>query len=246
MEVYIEIIILCQCLIHGCCYLSTMIFLNQLVDKKQMMKYLIYISFISFNIYFKFSNFLLYGYLLLIHFLLFKKEALLFSMSYLICFYFYVLVCLQFLSGTFFQNGLLIFSDLKQISKIFSLLFFSILSYMIHGYFVKKKWAFKSLYYQVEIILDNQSYVLNGYLDTGNLARFKGLPIIFVKSGIIKSHFDDVVLVQGINGLDYRPAKKIEHILINQKAGRSCYLVESSTLTEFDCLLNRALLMEGV
>ena len=83
-------------------------------------------------------------------------------------------------------------------------------------------------------------------METGNLAMYQGVPIIFVRKGMLKVNFDDQITIQGINGITNQSAKKVKHIFIDHKPARACYIMESSTLKEFDCLLNRALLIEGV
>ena len=245
MEVYIEVILLQQWMIHGLSFLSALIFINRALNKQKGIVYLLLISFISFNIYLNFPNTYLYIYLFLIHLLLFKGESLLFYFSYLLIYHVYLFVLLRLQVYSTYQYGLLI---IYRWTNLFPTLFFLlviVLSYELHAYFLKRKYVFNQLCYPVSFYYQQKHYQLSGYLDTGNLAHYKGIPIIFIKENILDLKETEQVMIHSINASKIMRGCIVHHIQIQQTVYKEMYVVESKDLDiKEDCLLNVALLYE--
>lgn len=246
MEVYIESILLQQILLHGICYISALIFINRFINKKDMMIYIILISLISFNIYLNFPSIMIYLYIFIIHLFFYKKEVFFFYFSYMIAYHFFILILLKMNTYSTYQCGLLIIYQMNDWLKNSILLFIIVGLYLIHAFLLKRNLALKQLFYPIEFTYQEKKYCLTGYLDTGNLATYKGVPIIFIKAGLLAVESEEVMTINGINANSTMKRILVYDIKIDNTYYKKMYLVESQNLDlPADCLLNVALLYKG-
>lgn len=246
MEVYIESILLLQLLVHGLCFLVALIFSNKLVDKKGILLYLILISFISLNVLFKLPSTLVYGYLFMIHLFYFKKDGFIFYLSYMLFYQFFIFILLQINPYSIYQDSLIIIYKWQHIllnTLLFSTLF---IAYLIHAFVLKKQLVMTQLVYPVQFVYRGKAYNLKGYLDTGNKATYKGIPIIFIKEGIIDQQEDEIIEVNTLNDVTQVAVFYMRNIEIgNERINEVYFGSAKELLIEEECLLNVALLYKG-
>ncbi|MFQ6861980.1 MAG: sigma-E processing peptidase SpoIIGA [Beduini sp.] len=246
MEVYIESIILQQILLHGICFLSALIFVNKLLIKKEIIVYLILISLISFNLYIKLPSLMMYFIIFLIHLLFYKKESFLFYCSYMISYHFFVFVLLKINTYSTFQHGIFIIYRFENLLINIVFLFIIIVCYLAHAFFLKRNLALKQLYYPVQFTYRGKDYQLKGYLDTGNKATYQGIPIIFIKEGLLKEDSYETIEIQTVNGYSDIKIVYLRNIQIGKERYVESYLgIVNEMSIDGDCLLNVALLYKG-
>ena len=246
MEVYIESIILQQILLHGICFLSALIFVNRLLIKKEIIVYLILISLISFNLYIKLPRLLKYVLIFLLHLLFYKSESFLFYCSYMISYHFFVFVLLKINTYSTFQHGIFIIYRFENL--LINIVFLSIIivCYLAHAFFLKRNLALKQLYYPVQFTYRGKDYQLKGYLDTGNKATYQGIPIIFIKEGLLKEDSYETIEIQTVSGYSDIKIVYLRNIQIGKERYVESYLgIVSEMSIDGDCLLNVALLYKG-
>ena len=119
------------------------------------------------------------------------------------------------------------------------------LQFCFYVFLPKRKYVFNQLCYPVSFYYQQKHYQLSGYLDTGNLAHYKGIPIIFIKENILDLKETEQVMIHSINASKIMRGCIVHHIQIQQTVYKEMYVVESKDLDiKEDCLLNVALLYE--
>lgn len=246
MEVYIESVLLQQILLHGICFLSALIFVNKLLIKKEIIIYLILISLISFNLYIKLPSLFIYVILFFIHLLFYKKESILFYGSYMLSYHFFIFILLKINKYSTFQYGLFMIYHFNHVWINMLCVSLIVLSYFIHAFFLKRNLALKQLNYPVKFTYRGQSYQLKGYLDTGNKATYQGIPIIFMKTGIIQEVVCNTIQIQTVSGENQLPIFYLRNVIIGNMIIAEVYVgITSHMDIDEDCLLNVALLYKG-
>lgn len=244
MEIYIEIIILEQLILHFLCYISATILLNEFLLKKTLFIHTTAMLLISFNIYINIPTLLIYVYIFIIHLILFRKKALRFYFSYMISYFVFIFTLLHLNSYSMFSHGLYIVFKHYLYNLILLLVIF--VFYFIHTYFLKRSLVLKQLCYSIEFTYNFQNYKFDAFLDTGNEAMYLGKPIIFLKQECLNVEPDLYTDIYGINGIDTIPLIYLHKILINQIEYKDIYIGLVNTLKhECDALLNITLLYEG-
>ena len=164
--------------------------------------------------------------------------------------YFYILSI--FLGGTMYllnnmfsykNEGIIFFSNGLSINFIIMLILSPIIIYL----YVKEKKEHDNTYnniYKVEIYLDGNKYILNGYLDTGNnlFDPYKKRPIIIINNKIIKFDLKKYILVpyKTISESGIIKCLKPERIVINNIEYKNYLIGESKEkiyLNNSDCIL---------
>ena len=91
--------------------------------------------------------------------------------------------------------------------------------------------------------IEEKVYKIKGYLDTGNGAVFKELPVIFVNFSIPNCEAKETIMIQGIQSQIKQTGYKAT--LFFQKKKISCYVIYLPTIAlkhHCNCLLNVNLL----
>ena len=102
--------------------------------------------------------------------------------------------------------------------------------------------------YQVNIIINNETYFIDGYLDTGNLASFQNKPIIFLDKKYYKKEMIvyGVIPIKTISGIQMINCYEVESfcILIEKKKIYKDVLISFSDFeNNINCLLNNLLFL---
>ena len=97
--------------------------------------------------------------------------------------------------------------------------------------------------YHAKLEIEEKVYKIKGYLDTGNEAIFKELPVIFVNFSIPNCEAKETIIIQGIQSQIKQTGYKAT--LFFQKKKISCYVIYLPTIAlkhHCNCLLNVNLL----
>lgn len=104
----------------------------------------------------------------------------------------------------------------------------------------------KQLYYPVRFTYRGENYHLQGYLDTGNKATYQGIPIIFIKEGILQEENYETIDIQTVNGHSDIKIVYLRNIEIAKERYAESYLgIVNEMAIDGECLLNVALLYKG-
>lgn len=106
----------------------------------------------------------------------------------------------------------------------------------------KRKNIFKNKTYKVIIEIEKTKVEINGFIDTGNTATCKNLPIIFIDNKYFKETYKvyNQVLITTVNSMKYIKCYKPSKIFIyenNKKIEKEC-LIAFCSLENTECLLN--------
>ena len=190
------------------------------------------------NLYF-IPYFLLFYFLIRILLIcLLKKDYFKVELIYLV-YYWLNIAFLLLVGGTFIYEGILYIN--QPISCLFILILPTIsiivmlLDKQFHKHLKQDKYVKK-----VTLIIANKKLIVNGYLDSGNIAKHNDLPVIFVNFEIVSNLEYESIYIQGLdkNKLLYQGIKA--SIIIFKKKF-DCYIIANTNLKLFNncnCLLN--------
>lgn len=127
------------------------------------------------------------------------------------------------------------------IKGIVGLLFLFIICVLMLIY-SKRKNIFRSKTYKIIIEMEKLRVEIEGFLDTGNTATYKNIPIIFIDNKYFKESFKvyNQVLVSTVNSMKYINCYKPNKVFIyesNKKIEKEC-LIAFCNLENTECLLN--------
>lgn len=260
MKVYIDLVYLLNFYLDFLLILTTAIVLKRNTN----MKRIIFASFIgSLSIIFLFfnvSSVFLFLFKIFIAFLMvivaFKYEDLKYTLNNFIYFYMISIILGGFLyylnvEFSYSKVGLLFVKHNLNVNAVFLILISPIILFV----YVKEMKQMKSKYnlsYEVKIVLkNNQKYVLNGFLDTGNclIDPITNKPIILLEKGILdeKNNTFYYVPFHSLNNQNLLKCLRPEYVEIDNKKFNNYLIGISDKKFNFDgvkCILNNKLMEE--
>ncbi len=244
MEIYIEIVIVEQFILHLLCYISSTILVNKFLSLKKMIFHTLLMILISFNLYFKFPDLVVFLYIFIVHLFLFNDYFIYFFLSYMISYFVFVFTLMYFDQTGFFKYGVYAATNIELSDFIFLVIVF--LCYCIHSVFLKRSLTLKELKYQLQFEYEKQHYHLTMYMDTGNSASYQGKPIIFIKKECFNPTPKYHIQVCSINGFSDVPLVYLKKLLINDEIYYDVYVgILNDLKHNDDGLLNVALIYKG-
>jgi len=100
----------------------------------------------------------------------------------------------------------------------------------------------KKYRYEVKVTIQNKSYNLNAYFDSGNTLKFKDLPVIFLTNELKDKNVEyEKILVEGI-GKESSEYLKGKILFDNKEKDVYCAYVNKKSFNGCKCLLNVYLL----
>lgn len=244
MEIYIEIVILEQMIIHLLSFISAIILVNQFLSLKATMFHTLSMSLISFNMYINIPIVFIYIYIFIIHLFIFKKKVLQFYLCYMISYFIFIFSLLQLNSFSGYQNG--VYLIFKNGIWTIVLLLIIFLCYFIHSFLLKRRLALQQLYYQIQFQNNKQNYDLKAFLDTGNHVTYLGKPVIFINQLKFSEPPTSSMQIKSVNGISEVPLVYLKKIKINDEVYNDLYIGQVSKFSDdYDVLLNVALLYKG-
>lgn len=244
MSIYIEFIIIQQLLMHTLTFISSAIITNQSFNIKLIIKNCFFMELIILNLYFHIPFLFIYIYILLTHLWLFKKNGIIFNISYMISYYALGQFLLMTNHTCIYVDGLYILQTLSLISIVLFIIAFIIV--IIHNFKIKEQLIVDRLFYNACFEYDGKHYNLHLFLDTGNDSRYKGKPVIFVKRNILNIKATDIMKVNGISGFCEVDIVCLDQIEINHQIYKDVAIGLVDTINhKGDGLLNIAYLYRG-
>ncbi len=259
MKVYIDLIFLLNYYLDFLLLLTTSITLKRHVSLKRISLGAFLGSFTLIFLFIPFSKFMLFLFKIIIALIMviatFKYIDIKYTSSNLLYFFMISIILGGFLyylniEFSYTQVGLLFVKHHLNINAIFLIL----ISPIILLIYLKQQKKIKSTYqlsYQVKIVLQNQEYLLNAFLDTGNqlIDPITNKPIILLEKGILPE--DNLpfyyIPFHSLNNQNLLKCIKPQYIEIENKKFNSYLVGISDKKFNFEgvtCILNNKLLEE--
>ena len=201
MDIYLDLSFVANIIVHS---LSLIYVYIMFEFKNKFYKNLLIIFFLSFIVFtlpiFVIDSviiYLIYDILILIA-LLPNKQKLYMIISYISIYYILIGLAQLFDSGVIVKTQMIVIN--KPISTLSTILLFIpiVIIYLI-SYILKKEILLFYYKYIVYIKVNNNTYKIKGYFDSGNTLLFNGKPVIFIKKNILINE----KLINGFN-IKYR------------------------------------------
>lgn len=241
MEVYVEAIYIMHLTLIIISYQMVAILLNVNWHYKKVCLYSLVTSISYISLYIDRKEYVVFIIWAIVFIFLFKRQVFLFYPVFLVIYFSLVHFMASMQSSSYVYNGLLL--SPWQYSNILILciaVIFSILQviYIIYG----KRTLQKAEYmYPMKIMNQEETYYLQGFLDSGNEVFYLGFPLLLVnKSKLPKYQVIDTILVDNIKDCCIEVVQ-VERVYINNQELKDVYIGMVENI-RYDCLLNKQLM----
>lgn len=228
--VYVDLVFLVNMLIS----FTFLLLIKFLVNGKESVKVILFCSMLSVLLLFSFfldkvfyTIFKIFGGFIVLSFTYLKTHVL--EKMIRTVLYYSMQFCLVGLTNAFYVRGIVFI-----ICLIILLLCFILYKYRK---LVSKKNIFER---KIKIVINEDTYNINAYLDSGNLSTYRGKAIIYLDYKYIYLEKYLIKEKTSINTIDNEFEKEIYYlneIIIDNKKYKDVY-VSFANLNGFDCLLN--------
>ena len=235
MEVYIEVTYLVNLFIILLSFEILCFLLNIHMLAKNLFIYCLTYNISFILLYIDFFDGFLFLYFLLVTFIFFRKQTYIYYPIFLFV-YISILSFLQFIlpSSIMFQ-GVLLIENLG----IYSLFIVGVLTIVIVYFYIS---FCHEVVHNDDMVISLDDHIYKGIVDSGNRVWYKGYPLIFIASEIVKQYdVVDTIYVNTAYQKEQVDVVLIKKIDINFETFYNVYAGKMN-LKEYDCILNTYLL----
>lgn len=198
------------------------------------------IIFLYQNFYLSLILFLLINLLLFLK--IFKKNFVFYFLLYFSFSYASQFLIFFTLHGLTFYKGIFLISQKEQCFALLSYPLIIIIIFLI-ALFVDKLYRFRNFKEKVILIIGDKKFILDGYMDSGNMLMHNNVPVVFINQNfpVEKITFTEEITVNTINGKSLLKGQKALLSFDGNKTFHYIYLCLSQQTKLFngcECLLN--------
>lgn len=244
MEVYIEFTYISNFFIILAALEMMGILLSKEMTYLEVLKQSFLLSLVVLLLYVDKYNWLILVVWLVIFYCLFHKQMFLYYPSFIFIYFSILFFASSLIPEAFIYNGILITPLKSSGMMLFVISILVVLMQVMFIIYLRRKVRINSYLYPIELRYQDQIYLFDGFLDSGNEVYYEGFPLILIKTGIIEQY--EIIDILELNDLrsDLIEIIKVEQLVINNQVLEDVY-AGIITGIHYDCLLNKAL-MGGV
>lgn len=238
MEVYIELTFLTNYLLIMTAIAMMAILLNKEMSYVQVLKQSLYLSSVILLLYLDKYSWLILVIWAIIFLWLYQRSIFLYYPVFIFAYFSLLFFSSSIIPEAFIYNGLLIMDINVGYIGLLIVSLVVVLVQVMFIVFLKRKVRINDYLYSLVLDYQEQSYYLQGFLDSGNELYYEGYPLVLLKRGIIDSYH-----VIGLLELrkDIIEIIKVDRLIINKQTLHDVYVGVIAGI-EYDCLLNKALM----
>lgn len=244
MEVYIELIYLTNYLIILMSMEMMAILLCKDLSFRVVIKHSFYLSLVVLLLYIDRISWIILLIWAVIFLCLYQRQLFLYYPVFIFVYFSLLLFVSSIIPEAYIYNGILISPiDVSSVGLFIVSLIVVIIQVMFIVY-LQHKVKNDDYLYQMILKYKDQSYLIKGFLDSGNEVYYQGYPLILINQNVIKNY--QIIDILELNDLreDVIEIIKVDVVIVNNQKLKDIYVGIIKEI-QYDCLLNKSL-MGGV